>query len=324
LKTSRELKSNSGAFTIAIANTDASAAARQAGADLVLSKPIVPDKAKFALLACDEFLCHMKAWLPNLGLPIAGETATRSVENKSWPITQERRAGESLPVRPAQSSPSAPGGVYLPVCPAVPIFEDDFYQWSSIRTIFQSIQPSCESILTRPRTGHSRFLRSVAIGVAFVSVGYVFSQPLRRQAVATSVIKIYGRALAKTQNWLHKSDDDRRPVPSELAETFSAERVSSTTDSTHIRVVPVVHPSVPLHAERASVAPQSLRAEIRPPQEQVSAATTRTHIPESLKMLVPTVTVRSVAARLTPSLLSVLEPVDLPEDLSQKLLLQKV
>jgi len=36
------------------------------------------------------------------------------------------------------------------------------------------------------------------------------------------------------------------------------------------------------------------------------------------------VTIRSVAAKLTPSLLALIEPVDLPEDLSQKLLLQKV
>jgi len=36
------------------------------------------------------------------------------------------------------------------------------------------------------------------------------------------------------------------------------------------------------------------------------------------------VTIRSVAAKLTPSLLALIEPVDLPEDLSQKLLLEKV
>jgi len=36
------------------------------------------------------------------------------------------------------------------------------------------------------------------------------------------------------------------------------------------------------------------------------------------------VTIRSVAAKLTPSLLAAIEPVDLPEELSQKLLLQKV
>src|SRR5713226_6885934 len=112
LKTSRELKSNSGAFTIAIANSDAGAAARQvgAGADLVLGKPIVPDKAKYALLTCDEFLCHMKTWLPKLGLPAVEETSTRVVGSKSWPLPiLDKPAPEPLPTRSAQPSSAMRG-----------------------------------------------------------------------------------------------------------------------------------------------------------------------------------------------------------------------
>ena len=44
LKTSRELKANHAAFTIAIADSGATKAAREAGADLVLSRPLVPDE----------------------------------------------------------------------------------------------------------------------------------------------------------------------------------------------------------------------------------------------------------------------------------------
>jgi TonB family protein len=320
LKTSRELKSNSGAFTIAIANPDAAAAARQAGADLVLSKPIVPDQARYALLACDQFLCHMKVWLPKLGFPAAAETATRSVASKPWPPAgQEKRAEEALPSRPAQPSALVHDAIvasYLPVGPAVPIFEDDFYQRSHIQTIFQSMQPNSESM--RLGKAHGKFLRGIAVGIAFLSVGYVFSEPLRGHAVAISVAKIYGSALAKAQNWLQRSYDDRRPVPKELAETVSAQPADYTTDSTHIRIMPVTH------ASAASEQPQSLPAEVQPAQKLIAATTTRIQVPESLNMPISGVTVRNVAARFTPSLLAALEPVDLPEDLSQKLLLQKV
>ena len=67
LKTVRELKANQTAFTIAIAGEDSAAAAREAGADLVLSRPLVPDKVKYALLTSDAFLVQMKSWLPRTG-----------------------------------------------------------------------------------------------------------------------------------------------------------------------------------------------------------------------------------------------------------------
>ena len=60
LKTSRELKANHAAFTVAIADPDSAEAAHEAGADLVLSRPIVSDEVKYALLTCDPFLAHMK------------------------------------------------------------------------------------------------------------------------------------------------------------------------------------------------------------------------------------------------------------------------
>src|SRR4029077_19581465 len=59
-----------------------------------------------------------------------------------------------------------------------------------------------------------------------------------------------------------------------------------------------------------------------PPQQK--AANTAVRIPESLKASVQSASMRSVAARITPSLLAALEPVELSEDLSRRLLLQKV
>ena len=52
---------------------EAAAAAREAGADLVLSRPLVPDEVKYALLTCDSFLAQMKSWLTRMG-PSPAET----------------------------------------------------------------------------------------------------------------------------------------------------------------------------------------------------------------------------------------------------------
>src|SRR5262249_35901584 len=82
LKTSRELKANHAAFTIAIADPDSAEAAHEAGADLVLSRPILSDEVKYALLTCDPFLAHMKVWLPRLGFPAATQEERETQEEK--------------------------------------------------------------------------------------------------------------------------------------------------------------------------------------------------------------------------------------------------
>jgi len=56
LKTSRELRANHAAFIVAIADAEAITAAREAGADLILSRPIISNDVKYALLTCDQFL----------------------------------------------------------------------------------------------------------------------------------------------------------------------------------------------------------------------------------------------------------------------------
>ena len=66
LKTSRELRANHAAFIVAIADAEAITAAREAGADLILSRPIISNDVKYALLTCDQFLAHMRTWLPKL------------------------------------------------------------------------------------------------------------------------------------------------------------------------------------------------------------------------------------------------------------------
>ena len=109
LKTSRELKANHAAFTVAIADPDSAEAAHEAGADLVLSRPIVPDEVKYALLTSDPFLAHMKDWLPKLGFPAAEKTiATKKGRSPNpYPFQfRSRRAIGSETSRPLRAWPS--------------------------------------------------------------------------------------------------------------------------------------------------------------------------------------------------------------------------
>src|SRR5262249_16533746 len=92
LKTSRDLKANRGAFAIAIASNRASAAAYQDGANIVLSKPILPEQAKYALLTCDAFLACMQTWLPKLGFRTTPATSTGFAKQEApAPISVPKR-----------------------------------------------------------------------------------------------------------------------------------------------------------------------------------------------------------------------------------------
>jgi len=74
--------------------------------------------------------------------------------------------------------------------------------------------------------------------------------------------------------------------------------------------------------------PEPLHVEVQRPGQQPSQqpylAAAAVRIPESLKAPVQSATMRNVATRITPSLLAALEPVELSEGLSRRLLLQKV
>jgi TonB family protein len=322
LKTSRELKSNRSAFAIAIANPSASAAARQAGADLVLSKPIVPEQAKYALLTCDEFLSRMKGWLPRLGFQTAEDLPDDTVGNSSRSApTHPKLVPEPLASHPLQAPRSAAPEGSFPAVPAFPFPENSLLRQSRIQTLFSSDLPRPISIRPKRRHHYRVFLHVAALGATFLSVGYVFSQPARSEAVAVSVAKICGRALEKTQAWLHTpEDDDEMAVTSQVAQSTQPNPQRSRGASAKIRVTPVGASS--LDETTPSTALQSpLQAEVRLPQPGTANGLL---IPESLKVPVESTTVRNVAARLTPSLLSTLEPINIPADFAEKLLLRKV
>ena len=326
LKTSRELRANHAAFTIAIAYPQAAAAAREAGADLVLSRPIVPDEVKYALLTCDPFLAHMRTWLPKLGFPPVESTIPNNAGHKPLAISENSAAESPRPLRAWPSPlPQRIAETDTAVVPAESIFDDDLLYRSRVQTLFQPPEPSFSVAPAMRRRKPGRLLPGLAIAVAFLSVGYVFSEPLRGESATTSVAQIYGRVLERTQAWLHASHEKEAPAPAvQTAENDGPEPARSARSVWHIRVTPVRDPFLTDATALGSQRPQPLRVEAQPPSQEQPPATTAVRIPESLKAPVQTATMRSVAARITPSLLAALEPVALSEDLSRRMLLQKV
>ncbi len=349
LKTVRELKGNHSAFTLAIANPEAAAAAREAGADLVLSRPLVPDEVKYALLTSDSFLAQMKSWLTRMG-PSPTEasidnqaSAMAPGDSPSWTLEDrdsnsannnlehqslENRVFNSLPrLRPWPSPPPQRRTESVtPVVAAEPIFEDDLLYHSRVQTLFREPQPTFStSSSTFLKKGKSRVLPGLAIAVAFLSVGYVFSEPLRGEGTTNSVARMCGRVLQKTEGWLHRPTGDKTPAAAvqTAEENGSPQFVRPGRAVSRITITPVRDPYQNDAAPAAAEPVQPVPAETQPSRPQTVAASA-VRIPESLKMQVQSASMRSVAERITPSLLAALEPVALSEDLSRRLLLQKV
>lgn len=295
IKTSRELKANRDAFAMAIVSDAHSVAAAQQVAALVLKKPIVSDRAKYALLTCDEFLRCMRNWLPKLS--VSGGPTHAPQPRPVAKISPRPAGGQNAATRrsSALGQRSDPGN---------PLWPD--------RT-----RPAR---LRRASQNHSSGLLLLAsIGVTFLSVGYVFSQPLRKEISRSSVAGIYQRAVEKTHDWLRRPADSEAEASSEFALNMAPLAVRPTT---HIRVRSARGYTQPGPAPSAVVEPPSVEA--GPEQPQSTASAVGVQIPESLRVPIEMATIRNVAARITPSLLGALEPVSLPEDLAERLLLQKV
>ncbi len=122
------------------------------------------------------------------------------------------------------------------------IFDDDLLYRSRVDTLFQK-EPSFSSATALRRREPGRLLPSLAIAVAFLTVGYVFSEPLYSKGTATSVAQICGRALDRTQAWLHHSDQNEAPAPAvQMAEDDGPQPDASRRGASRIRVTPVRDP----------------------------------------------------------------------------------
>jgi periplasmic protein TonB len=317
LKTAHELESNRKALTIAIAEPETTAAARQAGAELVMTKPIIPQKAKHAMLTCSAFVDHLPAWLPKFGFQAPEQrTATQAgapTTERPWPIGHEQRQ------RPSSSLTSAGQARVSAVVPAF-AFEDNF---EPSPAALKAFSPGVRTEAAEsPVRNYQRIVLSIAtVLVTGLSVGYAYMEPGRRQDLMMTVGSICGRALDRTKAWLHGPDT--------IVE-------ASTQPTTAPGTMPNASPA-PARVENIRLAHGRNPAAAREPASKPNEPTPMTlpstseprqlaelYVPDSLKDSPHTNTGQTVPRKSGSSLATSLEPVDLPEDLARKLLVETV
>jgi TonB family protein len=321
LKTARELKSNREAFVIVIGKAEASTALRQAGADLVLSKPIVPERVRHALLSNDDFLARMKVWLSQQVRP----TVPPSVGTEPWPTS----GTEPQPSPPPSLAGSGKAAANEPLASLSFAALENGSVRKNVLHLLRASLSSRSSSRVKAASRRNAFLRRTTIGVIFFAVGYVFSQPLSKAGI--SVVEAYHGTLKTTRHWLTRSPEDQ--TASELAQNNSS--ALERRDGSRIRVIPVryeegwrgraAQPPAARTTEASKTADQDIEAAAQKNQDPAPTAASAVRIPESLAGPFPGVaSARDVVANAGPGFLSAVEPVSIPEYLSEKLLVDKV
>lgn len=174
------------------------------------------------------------------------------------------------------------------------------------RGLFRSGSGLIKSALNRPgaeqvkaKHGPNKTLWTTTLGVAFLSIGYLSSQPAHVENIASTP-----------------------PTPYEQISTSQASGFPEHGNA-NIKVIPVYRTSSPEQAP--SVDQQPVPASELSDRAHVSAATADVHIPQSIQFPQPGAdAAHNASAKSAPSLLGELEPVNLSEDSSEALLLQKV
>jgi protein TonB len=326
LKNARELKLNKAAFTLALTSGKSNPTAEEDGPDLVLTKPLEPDQVKYAVLSNDRFLGCMKAWIARGDFAQTQGTTHRAAkvqnvvraENVERRPVSEQPSPKPLAARPSEPSPDPRYSRGEPSPPLHLTFA------TFDRRLFRSLdeQNHVEHVSSEvKRFSRHRFFLGAFLTVAFLSLGYTFGQPLRVQSVFASVATAY-KALEMRSAKLQSSEDET-DSDSALAQAAASRRAGSGKyPSSRLRTVPL---QMVVPSDETPASAEVLDADARLNQDRLPTATSPLLIPDSLKLPPPgAATVRTVSVKRPPSLLSQMEPVSLPEDLSQGLLLQKV
>lgn len=326
LKTSRELKLSKGAFALAVASEATSVVASEIGADLLYAKALNPDQIKYALLTCDGFLACLKIWLTR--------DSARTV-NAQTQLAVTHDAVSQFPVSSCPPLPPPPAEMAAQSAKPSPIPTRKFREDTAAlhltfatldRDFFRSssrakARPHRRKPRSTPATpGRSRFLGTAAVVVAFFSLGYAFSEPAQLHHGFADATMAYKKLLEVGKNWADGLGAIQAIDSAAVAETDILEPLRFQP-----RRTPAAPVTATVSADSSSIASEALPPQTLPDQDIAYVAALGGRIPQSLQVAQPGAEmVRSVGARLGPSLLGELEPVSLSEELSAQMLLEKV
>jgi TonB family protein len=318
LKSARELKLNKAAFTLALSSGKSDLEAGEASPDLVLTKPLIPDQIKYALLTNDRFLGCMRAWIARGDFAQAPEAPSPAASATNFERRRPKLEQPSpIPMAAACPVEPSPALVFTHTETSAPL---NLTFATLDRKLFRSLNQRSRDehlsgkISKSKTSGRHKFLWGSTLTLVFACVGCIFGQPLRVQSVFASVATAYRQAL--------ELKSGKPPSP----EDATASDLAALAKASQLR-----HPSLRVHAlpaqptlltdQNPEPPAETLQADAHAGQDRLPP---RVLIPESLTLPPPQASIRTVSLRRSPSLLSLVEPVSLPENLSQALLLDRV
>ncbi len=317
LKNSRELKLNKAAFTLALSSGSLGADG-QDGPDLVLTKPLISDQVKYSVLSNDRFLTCMRAWVARgdfVQRPMPTITSAEKIE-KAPTGSENVTPIAADPVMPSPSRISAGRPADAPLHLTFATLDRGLFRFLAARRSGEQDSGSVK------RYTRKRLVGSVLLSLFFVASGCIYGSPLRVQSVFASVATAYQQTAARLgKSRAHAVDvASKSPPAMQVAAKIPATGKYQTSG---VRVP--AGQTIFLTDETVVPPPETVQADASPNQAHLPVEAARVLIPESLSRPQPeTPTLETVSLKRSPTLLSQVEPVNLAEDLSQALLLQKV
>lgn len=313
LKTSRELASTHDSLVIALTSVGINAS--QPKADVVLDKPLVADKLRWTLLKNEAFLAAMKK--------------TPTAPPPSLPKPLNAFDPKQFDLKPVEEP-------LLEVAPIVPLAETATraFQHDST-TVYPSTmlsmrdaekaEPYIEARQPRLRTKRKptrkEIVRQAVLGAFFLGLAYVGVQPARSEAIVSSVAVVYQKAVDGTNQWLHSPKPQNDDNADDLDATDIAPMVLSPVETIHVG-----QPVAPVTPEVIAAAIPSL-GKVPAKFVQQPVLSPGLMIPESIRSGYDGPGLHAAAerpGRASSSLLGSVEPVALPEDISQKMVVDRV
>ena len=315
LQNSRELKLNKTAFTLALTagvpKIDA-----QDGPDLVLTKPLISDQVKYSVLSNDRFLACMRAWIARgdfVQRPASPMTSAEEIEKLPIQLEETAATIAADQVMPSPSCIPAGSRGNAPVHLTFATLDRGLFRSIAAR-ISGAQAPGWAKRYTR-----KRLVGSVLLGLVFLAAGSIYGSPLRVQTVFASVATAYQQAATRLAK-------QRSPAIDVVSVTsVLAQAATQIPAGRRSKVRAPASQTIFLTDETAVPPAETQQADPNSPQDRLPPETARVFIPESLSRPQPeTPTLQTVSLKRSPGLLSQVEPVNLAEDFSQALLLQKV
>lgn len=332
LKTCAELSCARSALAVAIASSEASVL--PPGVGLVLSKPLISSKIKWALTHAGEITEKVKATRAEV-IPIA--PVAKKVSALPPKIVPIRQVGATVVPMPAQIVLSAyshpddfaeptlePESGLVPLAASASAkFRGTSHQ-TSLTANAKDLGFLDDDNPLHVRGGHqnrnesfSRVYRPAMLSAFMLWLAYIGVQPARSAALVTSVAVIYTKAVENTQTWLQAPKTEQAEEQAAEGETPAPERSIRSSQQG----------AEEIHLEPRAVAPDEISTGA-PTVQPEPVAGDASAIPNSLRAALKPITKEeepAVEAKLAPtSVINGMQPVVLPEELSKTMLVDRV